>query len=155
MDMELRGKRLTLTNIYGPSEGDNPEFVEKVFNLVNRIGNDTVIIGGDWNCLLNPNLDARNYANPNLRPRTRAKISNSMSDLDLVDIFRKLYPDKKHTHGENLRRQSKVDLTIFLSPKTFKGKLHTLLLTLDIRQTIHLSQSQLGKKNLEDILNEG
>ena len=65
------------------------------FNLVSQVGNDTVIMGGDWNCLLNPTLDARNYSNNNLRPRTRATLLSRMSDLNLVDVFRKLYPEKK------------------------------------------------------------
>ena len=65
-----------------------------MFNLVSQVGNDTVIMGGDWNCFLNPTLDARNYSNNYLRPRTRETICNRMSDLDLVDVFRKLYPEK-------------------------------------------------------------
>ena len=119
IDMDLRGKRTTLTNVYGPSVGDNPDFFENVFNLVNQLGNDLVIMGGDWNCILNPNLDARNYTNANnLRPRTRTKISDLMSDFDLVDVFRKMYPEKKHILGENLDQLNKVDLIISLSPKT-------------------------------------
>ena len=60
MDVDLQGNRVTLTNIYGPSAGDNPTAIDNVFNLVSQVGNDTVIMGGDWNCLLDPALDARN-----------------------------------------------------------------------------------------------
>ena len=114
MDVDLEGKRVTLTNIYGPSAGDNPTLIDKVFNLVLQVGNDAVIMGGDWNCLLNPNLDARNYSNNYLRPRTRETIFNRMSDLDLVDVFRKLYPEKKAYSWRKFKSTKQGRLDYFL-----------------------------------------
>ena len=114
MDVDLQGNRVTLTNIYGPSAGDNPTAIDNVFNLVSQVGNDTVIMGGDWNCLLDPALDARNYSNNHLRPRTRATILNRMSDLDLIDIFRKLYPEKKSYSWRKFNSTKQGRLDFFL-----------------------------------------
>ena len=87
MDVDLQGNRVTLTNIYGPSAGDNPTAIDNVFNLVSQVGNDVVIMGGDWNCLLDPALDARNYSNNYLRPRIRTTILNRMRRVDDTTIF--------------------------------------------------------------------
>ena len=95
MDIELLNKRVTLVNVYGPSAGDNPDFFSKIHELIDEIGNEKNIVGGDFNCIQNMRIDSRNYTNLNNRPRTRKRIKEIMADNDLVDIYRELYPDKK------------------------------------------------------------
>ena len=95
MDIELLNKRVTLLNVYGPSAGDNPEFFVKISKLIDEIGNDKIIMGGDFNCIQNMSIDSRNYTNLNNRPRTRNKIKEIMAEKDLVDPFREIYPEKK------------------------------------------------------------
>ena len=95
LDIELCGKRLTLVNVYGPSDRDNADFFNALFDQINNIGNDNIIIGGDWNVILNPSLDTRHYAGNINKPRSRRSILDAMIELDLTDIFRYLYPDKK------------------------------------------------------------
>ena len=95
MDIEILNKRVTLVNVYGPSAGDNPTFLVKIQKLMEEIGNDKVIMGGDFNCVQDMIKDTRNYVTENLRPQTRLKIKEMMADNDLIDIFRELYPDKK------------------------------------------------------------
>merc|ERR1711879_469381 len=56
LDIELMGKRTTIINVYGPSDRDKPEFFDNIFNLITKLGNDNVIIGGDWNCFLDPKI---------------------------------------------------------------------------------------------------
>ena len=121
IDVEMLQKRLTLGNIYGPSTGDNPAFFEKIFGIINRIGNDLQILGGDWNCTLNPAIDTLNYNNINARPRTRAKILDSMSDLDLVDVFRELYPYKREYTWRRFNTNKQGRLDYFLISKDLIG----------------------------------
>ena len=61
LDVEIMKKRITLANVYGPSSGDKPDFFNNISNQIDRIGNQLVIAGGDWNVLLNITIDARNY----------------------------------------------------------------------------------------------
>ena len=115
MDIELLNKRVTLVNVYGPSAGDNPDFFVKISKLIDEIGNDKVIMGGDFNCIQNMSIDSRNYTNLNNRPRTRIKIKEIMAEKDLVDVFREIYPEKKHLRGAGLIRLSKAAWIISLS----------------------------------------
>ena len=41
--------------------GDEPDFFDKISNHIGRMGNDHVILAGDWNVILNMKLDTRNY----------------------------------------------------------------------------------------------
>ena len=122
VDAEIRSKRVTLANIYGPSAGDNETFFVDVFNLVSQIGNELVIMGGDWNCILNPMLDSRNYAHNNPRPRTRTAILNSMAELDLVDVFRKLYPERRAFSWRRFNSTKQGRLDYFLISHDLLGE---------------------------------
>ena len=78
MKLEILNKKLTLVNLYGPSNNDRPEFFDGVCEHIERIANEHVIITGDWNCALDMKIDVRNYASVNNRPRTRKRITEMM-----------------------------------------------------------------------------
>ena len=78
-------KRITLVNVYGPSSGDKPDFFN-ISNQIDRMGNQLIIAGGDWNVLLTITIDARNYKGYVNRPRSRRKILEIMEKYELVDV---------------------------------------------------------------------
>ena len=94
LDIEMLGKRMTLVNLYAPSSGDHPEFFEKNEKDIDKIANNYILIGGDWNVVLNPALDSSRYRAVN-RPRARKKVYDLMLKYDLIDSWRELYPEKK------------------------------------------------------------
>ena len=105
LDIEFLGKRVTLANIYGPSNVDNPNFFVTVFELIEQFGYSLIIAGGDWNVILNPRLDARNYRSFETRPKSKKIILEIMENFDLVDIWRELYPNK---NGYTWRRFNSI-----------------------------------------------
>ena len=149
MDIEIIDKRITLANVYGPSTGDNPDFFEKVFNLVNQIDNETVVIGGDWNCFLNPTIDSRNYASNPSRPRTRAKILNCMSDFNLVDVFRNLYPDKRTYSWRKFKSIKQSRLDYFLISEDLLGEIRSSTISSGYRSDHSLVTVTLKKKEFK------
>lgn len=90
LDIEMLGKRMTLVNLYAPSSGDHPEFFEKIEKDIDKIANNYILIGGDWNVVLNPALDSSRY-----RPRARKKVHDLILKYNLIDSWRELYPEKK------------------------------------------------------------
>ena len=59
---------------------------------------DNIIMGGDFNCPLNPTIGKKGgLLNP--RKAVISTISNLQEELDLVDIWRVKYPEKKALHG--------------------------------------------------------
>jgi len=63
-----------------------------------NFNNDTLIVCGDFNLVLNPDLDYYNYANIN-NPKARVKVIQIIDDKHLIDTFRELHPETKDTHG--------------------------------------------------------
>ena len=62
LDIEIEEHRITLATIYGPNK-DDPGFFECLKRKINAIGNKDIIINGDWNLLLDPQIDGTNYKN--------------------------------------------------------------------------------------------
>ena len=97
--------------IYGPSAGDNPGFFERIFLKIKEVGNDYTIIGGDWNVVLDVNLDTFNYKRMVNRPRSRNKVKEMMTVHELVDPWREIRPEKRRYTWRkfNTTKQGRLD----------------------------------------------
>ena len=49
-------KDLLLVNVYGPNR-DSAEFYDKMEDHVSEMGLSDIIMGGDWNLVLDPTMD--------------------------------------------------------------------------------------------------
>lgn len=87
---------LALLNIYAPNF-DCPDFFCKVFRLAADQSNHNIIIGGDFNCFLDPQLDrSSTTAAPSLK--SVPVLNNLIKSLNLVDIWRHQHPlDKQYS----------------------------------------------------------
>ena len=92
IEIEIEKHRITLASLYGPNS-DDPDFYEKMNKIINNFGNSDIIVVGDWNLLLNTNIDGVNYKHLN-NPNSRQKVLKLMSDLNLYDIWREENQEK-------------------------------------------------------------
>ena len=97
-------------------------FFTQIFELIENINNRQVIAAGDWNVVLNPQVDARNYRSYNPRPRSRKVILDNLDILNLVDVYRKVYPNKMAYSWRrfNTIQQSRLDYFIISDSLTIK-----------------------------------
>ena len=87
-------KKILLTAVYGPNE-DSPDFYkERVFNLIEEWQPDFAVYGGDWNLVLNQNLDTKNYIHEN-NLQAKTELKNKMEYFSLIDVWRELNPTSK------------------------------------------------------------
>ena len=114
LDITFMDKNFTLVNLYAPSQGDDYSFFDNISTLLEDFSENQIIIAGDFNCVLDPILDRRNYLTVNSRPRTRAKIIELMNKYNLIDIFRSQNPDKRsYTWRKfNCNKQARLDYFI-------------------------------------------
>ncbi|KAF7641888.1 hypothetical protein LDENG_00269250 [Lucifuga dentata] len=75
--------------MYAPNE-DCPEFMSNIVILFNQYCKGMRILAGDFNCVLNDNLDRSSSVKSNMRSLRTLK--NMCQDLGLVDIWRELHP---------------------------------------------------------------
>ena len=109
IDITATSKRFTLVNLYGPNV-DDPNFFQNIFDYIEDIGNSDIIICGDYNCVLDPDLDYYNYKTVN-NAKARDKILELMSTKYLQDPFREMNPEqKKFTwRKKNPCKQARLD----------------------------------------------
>ena len=117
IDVTVDQKRFVLGNVYGPNE-DSPEFFEEVFNVINDFGNQSIIIGGDWNVVQDFQLDTYNYTGQN-NPRARKKLLEQMEGNNLNDIFRILHPKEKKYTWRSKTPIKRARLDYFLASPDF------------------------------------
>ena len=105
----VSGIKINLITIYAPNQ-DNPAFFGMIRDLAKQINTDYVLICGDLNLVLDPLKDCYNYTNIN-NPRSRQNVVDLISELDLVDVYRYLYPNQKRYtwRKKNPIKQARLD----------------------------------------------
>lgn len=101
-----------LINIYAPNT-DDPQFFKNIQTIVNINYAENIIIGGDWNLLLDNNLDGNNYKNVN-NPNAKKEVSNLTQIYNLIDVWRHCHPtERKYTwhrkHNNKIIQQGRLD----------------------------------------------
>ena len=90
---QINSLPLTLVNIYGPNF-DSPDFFRRVFDSVPHTSSDNIILGGDFNCYLDPYLDRLSTKVP--PTITSVQTLNNLIKLgNMVDIWRLHNPTAK------------------------------------------------------------
>ena len=104
----IQSQKLNLINVYGPNE-DEPSFFERIFMTVSALEGHC-IMGGDFNCTLDPKLD-RSTQIDTTHVQTRKTLINYMNDLRLIEIWRTQNPDKREysCYSSSYKTHSRID----------------------------------------------
>ena len=83
--------------MYAPND-DSPDFFHNILDTINEFDNSRVLIVGDYNLVINPQMDYHNYLHVN-NPRARNKVLELMETCQLTDVYtkkcRELHPDDR------------------------------------------------------------
>uniref|UniRef100_H3AWU3 exodeoxyribonuclease III n=1 Tax=Latimeria chalumnae TaxID=7897 RepID=H3AWU3_LATCH len=118
-----------LVNLYAPNNED-PTFFTDLLPILSKFQSSYLIIGGDFNIVLNPVLDGSGCRIP-VHTRTQPSISKLISDFHLVDIWRALHlTTKDYTFTSPVcLTSSRIDLILISSSLvlyTLSTEIHSL-----------------------------
>ena len=104
-----------LLTIYGPN-ADRPEFYQEVDKLLQKYDATYNIICGDFNLVLNPDMDMHNYKYVN-NPKARKTVLSFIESHDLLDVYRHYHPQTKRYswHKRNPIKQARLDFFLVTS----------------------------------------
>ena len=96
--------------MYGPNQ-DSPEFyTDLAFQKINDWSPDFSIFAGDFNVVLDPSIDTKNYQQIN-NPNAMQALKDQIQQNNLIDIWRELHPHQRtytwQKYNEN--KQSRLD----------------------------------------------
>jgi exonuclease III len=97
LKLSLEGHEVLLCTVYGPNNDIPPQFFESIQAHIDDMQCMNIIWCGDFNLVLNPDLDCYNYKCVN-NPKARNKVLELIESNGYVDPFRQLH--------ENLGRYS-------------------------------------------------
>lgn len=116
LDLEVDNSTFTIGMYYAPTQ-DKPQCqltaLEDLEQALSDLNAENIIIGGDFNCFLDPLLDRNSSTTcPSLSDVVRDKLNLLRGDWGLCDLWRIKHPDKK---GFTFRRGSYASrLDLFL-----------------------------------------
>jgi exonuclease III len=104
--------RLTLANIYGPNS-DDPVFYSNLQQKIDGFENNSILICGDWNLVLDPAIDTYNYKHVN-NPNAREAVIALATEKELVDVWRSFHEtDRQYTwHHKHPIKMSRLDFVL-------------------------------------------
>ena len=114
--MKIQTFKINLITIYAPNI-DRPEFFNQIRDLMNKTDTDYIVVCGDFNLVLNPQLDSMNYKNIN-HPRSRQILLHTMDELNLIDTFRYFHPHVKRYSWRKRNPVKQARLDFFLTSNT-------------------------------------
>ena len=121
LDVSLKEQHYLLMNVYAPTKDKEQEqisLLEKIAEILEENQDKSVIIGGDLNTYLNPDLDKQGGSTTAIS--NYAVLLNSlMEEYSLIDIYRAINPDRKRYSWRGMTRnglvQSRLDYFLILS----------------------------------------
>ena len=114
---EFGDHEFLLINAYGPNT-DSPIFFEDIFEIIDNDPTTNVMLSGDLNVTLNPEVDNLNYVNDR-NVNARKKLNDLMSQHLFIDTFREKYGEEKSFTWTSWNGEKKARLDMCLTSQSF------------------------------------
>lgn len=129
---DIQGQTLILANVYTPNT-DHPNFFVDLESKLHDIGHYPIILGGDFNIVLDKILD-RSKLTSSRFPYSVLMVKGMCTSLGLTDVWRLNHPtDRDYTFFSGAHKvYSKIDfflISVSLLPATMSCSIDSILLT--------------------------
>uniref|UniRef100_A0A3P9HST3 exodeoxyribonuclease III n=1 Tax=Oryzias latipes TaxID=8090 RepID=A0A3P9HST3_ORYLA len=94
INISIQNKDFCIASIYGPN-ADDSSFFHRFFTSLSAHSDSTIIIGGDVNLVLDPELDRLSTAANQRTWQSASILKQYMNDLGLCDAWRSCHPNTK------------------------------------------------------------
>ena len=123
INITINNNPMTIASIYGPNS-DSPSFFHSFFSNISRISDGPIIIGGDFNTVIDPSMD-RSTCSTRLSQSTEI-IKQYMEDLGLGDGWRLQNPTSREYSFFSSVHKSYSRIDFFLLSNSIQSKLSNL-----------------------------
>ena len=119
MNIDFSGSKMTIGNMYGPNSDDVSTF-QNFISALSTYSNELIILGGDWNFCMNPNIDRQSVSTA---PRNHTKCKEIIQDFaeerNLLDIWREQHQSQSKFTCVRKNPPSKSRIDFFLVSSNF------------------------------------
>ncbi|KAK3093924.1 hypothetical protein FSP39_021885 [Pinctada imbricata] len=93
LEAMIDGHKVLICSVYAPNV-DTPEFFENLFENIEDMDCENVVICGDFNLVMDPLIDYCNYRQTN-NPNARLKLLELIDHFNYIDAFRQFHPNTR------------------------------------------------------------
>lgn len=131
INISINNNPITIGNIYGPNSDDS-SFFANFFSSLSNISNGPIIIGGDYNTVINPSFDRSKHTGKSWQ--SSKTIKQFMSDFGLGDGWRLQHPlAREYTFYSNVHQTySRIDFFLTsnsIIPNILETKIHPIIIS--------------------------
>lgn len=119
LDLHIANTTYSIISLYAPTQDklqEQVETLEKVEQMLMEMDTSNIIIGGDFNCIMNPDLD-KNTSKP-CHPAaniTRSRIETLRDEWTLTNVWRVRNPGKRGYTFQRGNYSSRLDMLLISS----------------------------------------
>ena len=110
VNLEICNRGYTLVNIYAPSAvSERIDFFQKLKEFINlhSLNKSRLIIGGDFNCVLNTSDRTSGIID-----KSTSALTEVLDNFDLIDVWKYLNHELVHNNNNNSFTQAHNSLTV-------------------------------------------
>lgn len=146
LSLVIDNNEIMLMNVYGPNT-DDVDFFSTIEDFVENNEDKTIIIGGDFNVILDTKKDKK-HGRSDTHKKSRSKLNTIMENNNLVDIWRIMHPDLKlYTWHSNQKPPIFCRLDYFLISSNISNKVSKCNITTGIKSDHSLIYLNLDLTN--------
>lgn len=154
LNMQVEGINFILVNFYAPTknfEVDQIEYVDKLRSILENKLDCNIVLGGDFNTVLDPCIDKKGGAQFNTPLKYTQKLESFMEEFELCDIWRVKNPNLKYFtwRKRNPLIQCRLDFWLiseFLTGNVTNTAIEPSVKTDHSRITLSISGTQFNKR---------
>lgn len=120
IEIEIEKVVYLLVNVYAPNN-DDVSFFTKVYDMINAFENCNIVWGGDFNLVLDVQIDRNSSSYNNVKALQVLK--TAIEELELCDVWRVRHPDIKRYTWSRGNLKSRLDF--FLINQGISSKVHS------------------------------
>ena len=114
LSLNINESIVKIVNVYGPPDRDDAAFFDEVFRIAASDQQDHLILCGDWNLTLDPDLDTYNYSPRDRRVRSRSTVAQNCSNFNIHDVWRVMNGQRKQFSWRKVNPVKCARLDFFL-----------------------------------------
>ena len=92
-NIQIKDKKILLASIYAPTKNE-PKFFDNLFSILSKFSKRDVVLAGDWNLVLNDQLD-KDGGPVHTNSALKECLKSYINEFNLIDIYHELNPSRK------------------------------------------------------------
>ena len=139
-----------MASIYAPTKNE-PKFIDNLFSILSNFSKHDVVLAGDWNLVLNDQLD-KDGDPVHTNSASKECLKSYINEFNLIDVYRELNPSRKTYTRTQSQPYTATRLDFFLTGINLRHHIKTANVDASVKSdhkivtiTLNLDSEEWGR----------